>query len=184
MNTPPDFSKYAKQLNIEQLKKQGTQALADELSYTRQLYESLDTIFQDSLDGFFITDGEGNVLKVNKSYEEMSGITSEEIIGKNMHDLESTLINYSASLIVMKTGKTATIEQSFLRTGRKAYITSTPVFSPEGKIIMVISNTRDFKMIEELRQQLSEQMVQVSEYKEKIRALTQQNIDRFPVSGQ
>ena len=64
MNTPPDFSKYAKQLNIEQLKKQGTQALADELSYTRQLYESLDTIFQDSLDGFFITDGEGNVLKV------------------------------------------------------------------------------------------------------------------------
>ena len=153
MNTPPDFSKYAKQLNIEQLKKQGTQALADELSYTRQLYESLDTIFQDSLDGFFITDGEGNVLKVNKSYEEMSGITSEEIIGQNMHDLESTLINYSASLIVMKTGKTATIEQSFLRTGRKAYITSTPVFSPEGKIIMVISNTRDFKMIEELRQQ-------------------------------
>ena len=178
MNTPPDFSKYTKQLNIEQLKKQGTQALADELSYTRQLYESLDTIFQDSLDGFFITDGEGNVLKVNKSYEEMSGITSEEIIGQNMHDLESTLINYSASLIVMKTGKTATIEQSFLRTGRKAYITSTPVFSPEGKIIMVISNTRDFKMIEELRQQLSEQMVQVSEYKEKIRALTQQNIDR------
>ena len=97
MNTPPDFSKYTKQLNIEQLKKQGTQALADELSYTRQLYESLDTIFQDSLDGFFITDGEGNVLKVNKSYEEMSGITSEEIIGQNMHDLESTLINYSAS---------------------------------------------------------------------------------------
>ena len=47
MNTPPDFSKYAKQLNIEQLKKQGTQALADELSYTRQLYESLDKIFQD-----------------------------------------------------------------------------------------------------------------------------------------
>ena len=178
MNTPPDFSKYTKQLNIEQLKKQGTQALADELSYTRQLYESLDTIFQDSLDGFFITDGEGNVLKVNKSYEEMSGITSEEIIGQNMHDLESTLINYSASLIVLKTRQTATIEQSFLRTGRKAYITSTPVFSPEGKIIMVISNTRDFKMIEELRQQLSEQMVQVSESKEKIRALTQQNIDR------
>ena len=178
MNTPPDFSKYTKQLNIEQLKKQGTQALADELSYTRQLYESLDTIFQDSLDGFFITDGEGNVLKVNKSYEEMSGITSEEIIGQNMHDLESTLINYSASLIVLKTRQTATIEQNFLRTGRRAYITSTLVFSPEGKIIMVISNTRDFKMIEELRQQLSEQMVQVSEYKEKIRALTQQNIDR------
>ena len=48
MNTPPDFSKYAKQLNIEQLKNK-VQALADELSYTRQLYESLDTIFQDSL---------------------------------------------------------------------------------------------------------------------------------------
>ncbi len=122
MNTPPDFSKYNKYLDVEHLKTQGIQALADELSYTRHLFESLDTIFQDSLDGFFITDGEGNVLKVNKSYEEMSGITSKEILGQNMHNLESTLINYSASLIVLKTGKTATIEQSFLRTGRKAYI--------------------------------------------------------------
>ena len=66
----------------------------------------------------------------------MSGITSEEIIGQNMHDLESTLINYSASLIVLKQGKPQPLNRSFLRTGRKAYITSTPVFSPEGKIIM------------------------------------------------
>lgn len=35
MNTPPDFSKYNKNLDVEQLKTQGIQALADELSYTR-----------------------------------------------------------------------------------------------------------------------------------------------------
>lgn len=52
MNTPPDFSKYNKYLDVEHLKTQGIQALADELSYTRHLFESLDTIFQDSLDGF------------------------------------------------------------------------------------------------------------------------------------
>ena len=50
MNTPPDFSKYNKNLDVEHLKTQGIQALADELSYTRHLFESLDTIFQDSLD--------------------------------------------------------------------------------------------------------------------------------------
>lgn len=43
---------------------------------------------------------------------------------------------------------------------------------------MVVSNNRDFKMIEELRKELTSQREQVTEYKEKIKALIHQNIDQ------
>ena len=136
MGLYPDFSQYNDDLDIDALAEQGVDALKEELKRTRELYKALDTIFEDSLDGFFITDGEGNVIMVNKSYEIMSGIKKEEILGKNMRELESKLITYSASLIVLETRKTVTIEQTYLRTMRKAYITSTPVFDKDGKIIM------------------------------------------------
>ena len=178
MGLYPDFSQYNDDLDIDALAEQGVDALKEELKRTRELYKALDTIFEDSLDGFFITDGEGNVIMVNKSYEIMSGIKKEEILGKNMRELESKLITYSASLIVLETRKTVTIEQTYLRTMRKAYITSTPVFDKDGKIIMVVSNNRDFKMIEELRKELTSQREQVTEYKEKIKALIHQNIDQ------
>ena len=169
MGLYPDFSQYNDDLDIDALAEQGVDALKEELKRTRELYKALDTIFEDSLDGFFITDGEGNVIMVNKSYEIMSGIKKEEILGKNMRELESKLITYSASLIVLETRKTVTIEQTYLRTMRKAYITSTPVFDKDGKIIMVVSNNRDFKMIEELRKELTSQREQVTKYKKKSR---------------
>ena len=64
----------------------------------------------------------------------MSGITSEEIIGQNMHDLKSTLINYSASLIVLKTRQTATIEQNFSEQGAELTLPVHLYFHPKAKL--------------------------------------------------
>ena len=146
--------------------------------YTREIYEKLNAIFEDSQDGFFITDGEGRVLKVNKAYEEMSGIRGEEILGSNVKELEGKMISYSASLITIRSGKPMTIEQTFYRTGRKAYISSTPIFDDEGNIVMIVSNTRDFQMIEDLRRELSQKNEQVLEYEERIKAIAQQNVNQ------
>ena len=149
-----DFSRYDKALDLNRLMRQGMEAVVGELVYTREIYEKLNAIFEDSQDGFFITDGEGRVLKVNKAYEEMSGIKGEEILGSNVKELEGKMISYSASLITIRSGKPMTIEQTFYRTGRKAYISSTPIFDDNGNIVMIVSNTRDFQMIEDLRREL------------------------------
>lgn len=171
MNNLLDFSRYNKALNLEQLKSEGIDAVTDELAYTREVYEKLSAIFEDSQDGFFITDGEGRILKVNKAYEEMSGIKGEEILGKNVRELEGKLISYSASLITIQSGKPMTIEQTFYRTGRKAYISSTPIFDEDGNISMIVSNTRDFQMIEDLRRELTRKNEQVLEYEERIKTI-------------
>ena len=173
-----DFSRYNKALNLDQLISEGIDAVAEELAYTREIYEKLSAIFEDSQDGFFITDGEGRILMVNKAYEEMSGIKGEEILGDNVRELEGKLISYSASLITMQSGKPMTIEQTFYRTGRKAYISSTPVFDADGNIAMIVSNTRDFQMIEDLRRELTQKNEQVLEYEERIKAIAQQNINQ------
>ena len=173
-----DFSRYDKLLDVKKLISRGLDAVVGELLYTREIYEKLHAIFEDSQDGFFITDGEGRILMVNKAYEEMSGIKSEEILGGHVRELEGKLISYSASLITIQSGKPMTIEQTFYRTGRKAYISSTPIFDDDGKIVMIVSNTRDFQMIEDLRRELTQKNEQVQEYEERIKAMAQQNINQ------
>ena len=173
-----DFSRYDKALDLNRLMRQGMEAVVGELVYTREIYEKLNAIFEDSQDGFFITDGEGRVLKVNKAYEEMSGIKGEEILGSNVKELEGKMISYSASLITIRSGKPMTIEQTFYRTGRKAYISSTPIFDDNGNIVMIVSNTRDFQMIEDLRRELSQKNEQVLEYEERMKTIAQQNVNQ------
>ena len=173
-----DFSRYDKALYLNRLMRQGMEAVVGELVYTREIYEKLNAIFEDSQDGFFITDGEGRVLKVNKAYEEMSGIKGEEILGSNVKELEGKMISYSASLITIRSGKPMTIEQTFYRTGRKAYISSTPIFDDNGNIVMIVSNTRDFQMIEDLRRELSQKNEQVLEYEERMKTIAQQNVNQ------
>ena len=181
MDNRLDFSRYDKALDLKQLISQGMDAVAGELVYTREIYEKLHAIFEDSQDGFFITDGEGRILMVNKAYEEMSGIRSDEILGGNVGELEGKLISYSASLITIQSGKPMTIEQTFYRTGRKAYISSTPIFDDDGNIVMIVSNTRDFQMIEDLRRELTQKNEQVQEYEERIKAMAQQNINQSQI---
>ena len=173
-----DFSRYDKALDLNRLMRQGMEAVVGELVYTREIYEKLNAIFEDSQDGFFITDGEGRVLKVNKAYEEISGMKGEEILGSNVKELEGKMISYSASLITIRSGKPMTIEQTFYRTGRKAYISSTPIFDDNGNIVMIVSNTRDFQMIEDLRRELSQKNEQVLEYEERMKTIAQQNVNQ------
>ena len=54
----------------------------------------------------FITDGQGNVLRLNKAYEQITGIKADEIIGKNMKKLvEENYYDQSVTLLVMRDKK-------------------------------------------------------------------------------
>ena len=51
-----DFSRYDKLLDVKKLISRGLDAVVGELMYTREIYEKLHAIFEDSQDGFFIND--------------------------------------------------------------------------------------------------------------------------------
>ncbi|MCI8477553.1 MAG: sigma 54-interacting transcriptional regulator [Oscillospiraceae bacterium] len=166
-----DFSYYHRDLDPEVLQRT---SLLQELKFTRRLYEALDAIIENSKDGFFITDGTGRVIKVNRSYEELCGIRREDVMGKHMTELEEHIISESASLMVLKTKKPVTIEQKFYLTNRTAYITSSPVFDAHGEIMMIVSNNRDFEEIDHLRAQLSHSRALASEYQSRMDAIRKQ----------
>ena len=67
-----------------------------------------------SYDGIYITDGSANTIMVNESYEIISGLKREDVLGKNMRDLvKDDIINVSGTLMAIESREPVTLEQEF-----------------------------------------------------------------------
>ncbi len=130
------------------------ESIVEEIGKYAELNTRLDAIIQSSYDGIYVTDGEANTLLVNKAYERITGVKAEEVMGRNMKDIvESGIINRSGSLLVISKRKQVTLRQ-VMKAGKETLITSTPVFSPEGDIIYVVTNVRDLSELVQLQNEL------------------------------
>lgn len=128
----------------------------ESLRSEHRIWSRIDDVIESSYDGIYITDGEANTLRVNKAYERITGLKREEIIGKNMEDMvKEKYISQSATLLVLQNKRINTIQQNF-KTGKKALVTSTPIFDSSGKITMVVTNVRDITELYELKAELEE----------------------------
>lgn len=117
----------------------------------------LEMIIENSFDGIYITDGKANTVMINHSYEQITGLSKKEVFGKNMKKLvEGGTISQSGSLKAIEERRTVTLMQEF-KTGKKAMITSTPVFDESGKVDMVVTNVRDLTEIYRLKEKVEEQ---------------------------
>lgn len=132
-------------------------------------------IIENSIDGFFITDGEGNVIMVNNAYEKLSGLRREEIIGMNMSKFEELkFISESATLLVLSKKKHITIEQNLLRTGKKVFVSCNPIFDKDNNITMVVSNIRDITELESLQESTKKEREIYNKYKAEVEILRKQ----------
>lgn len=127
--------------------------------------EFLDTIIEHSFDGIYITDGQANTIKVNHAYLLISGLKKSEVIGRNMKELvKNKTISVSGSLMAIEKKRTFTLLQDF-KTGKRALITSSPIFNNQDEIVMVITNVRDITELYHLK----EQTAQLRQQEEKLR---------------
>lgn len=138
----------------------GGKNLLEEMEKAENL---LGRIIEGSYDGIYITDGEANTLMVNGSYERISGLRREQVLGKNMRALvEEGLISMSGTLKAIEMRRSATLEQEF-QTGKRAIITSTPMLDDDGEVVMVVTNVRDVTDLYEMKRQLKETEKNTSE---------------------
>ena len=115
-----------------------------------------EVIFESSYNGIYITDGSAITLTLNKSYETISGLRKEEMVGRSMTELvESRVVSASGTLLALERRESVTMEQQF-KTGKRAIITSTPVFDSESNIVMVVTNVRDVTELYPLKEQLEQ----------------------------
>ena len=115
--------------------------------------ELLDTVIEHSFDGIYITDGQATTLKVNRSYLTISGLKVSEVLGVNMRELvKNGTISASGTLMAMEQKRPITIQQEF-KTGKRALITSSPIFNNKNEIVLVITNVRDITELYHLKEE-------------------------------
>ena len=136
--------------------------------------DALIAILESSFDGIYITDGNATTIWINHSYEVISGLKGNEVVGKNMVELEkSGLISRSASLIALKGRSAVTIDQTF-RTGKRAIVTSAPIFNEQNEVVMVVTNVRDISELYSLKQQLAKRVEETQRHAGEIEVIRRQ----------
>ncbi|MEN6460221.1 MAG: sigma 54-interacting transcriptional regulator [Syntrophomonas sp.] len=152
-----------------------------ELTYSKQLNKELDAIFESSFDGLYLTDGEGNTLRVNKGFERVTGVPASKCLGRNMADLvKEGIYSRSGTLLALEQRQRVTIT---LQTdiGKTVLVTSNPIFDNNGRIILVATNARDVTELNELQRKL-EQVEGLSRfYKSELLQLKLQNSKQLVV---
>lgn len=131
-------------------------ASLDRLRKLEALNQELNAIIESSYDGLWITNGEGITLRVNKSYENFSGIKAEEVVGRSLQDLvKEGYYSDSAALRALEKKEPVTLIHK-IKTGKKAIVTANPIFDKNGKICLIITNVRDITLLDNLQQKLEE----------------------------
>lgn len=110
--------------------------------------ELLMLVFNNLYCGVYITDCKGTSLCVNKPFEEMSGISSDEIVGKTMQELvEKKYFSASASLLVLESKKPAAATYN-TKTNKKLLARGKPIFNKNGNIEYVINTVFDLTVVD------------------------------------
>ena len=130
--------------------------------------QRLTAILESSFDGIFITDQKAVPLWCNRSYEVISGLTADDVIGIPMVDLvKRGIISTSSTLMALDQGQTVTLEQTFT-TGKRAVVTSTPIYDSRDEICMVVTNVRDISELIVLQETLDTQRALSARYEREI----------------
>jgi PAS domain S-box-containing protein len=146
--------------------------------------KNLYNIIECSYDGIYITDGEANTIFLNKAYEKITGMKKKEMLGNNMKYLEkNNCISKSATLLVLNSKKSITIEQKF-KTGKNVLVSSNPIFDEDGNIIMVVTNVRDVTDLYELKEQLEKKEKLAEKYYSQVEAMRRHLLDFSDIIAQ
>jgi len=147
---------------------------ADDKLHISDMRELFVSVLESSYDGIYITDGQANTIIVNRSYEQITGLSRADLLGRNMRDLvQAGVIDGSGTLLALEQNGTVTIEQKF-NTGKQAIITSVPHFDKSGRATMVVTNVRDITELHNLRSQLSRQEERTQQHLNEVEIIRKQ----------
>ena len=151
--------------------------ISKELNDYQQLTKELEAIIEASSDGIYIADGHGYTTRVNTAYEKISGNAREDILGKNMRELEEKgLISQSCTLLALKKREKVTILQQTKHSNTTSMVTSVPYFNKQGDITMVVSNVRDMSELKHLENELAESRSISQRYQRQLKELQMQQL--------
>ncbi len=127
--------------------------------------QMLEMIIETSFDGIYVTDSEANTIMINKSYERITGLKRDELLGHNMAEVAKRgIMSEVTSFSVLKDKLPKTIYQTF-NTGKSALVTSTPFFDRSGNVKIIVTNVRDITELKELQDKENKRKDENKKYK-------------------
>lgn len=130
-------------------------------------YKEISDILNCISDGIFITDGDGNILLLNKASADLCEYEEEQLIGRNVEDLIKEGYfeeNEVVSLKCIKSGKEESLIQKGENDEHELTVTGIP-FLKNGKVEMVVVTERDVTNINRLERELRKNKKLVEKYK-------------------
>ena len=129
-------------------------AIKQQMKEYEATIQDLQTIFENSYDVIYVSDGKGVTLRVSSACEVLWGKRPEELIGRTVYELEKEGVYYpSATRIALERGKKVQIVQQ-TRTGRRLMVVSTPIRDSAGNIVRVVNASKDITELHELEEQI------------------------------
>ncbi len=115
--------------------------------------KDMEDILESFYDGIGIIDQNGTLLRVNTSYERITGLSKKNNnVGRNVRQLEEEgSVSKAVALMVLEQKKPVTIVQR-INTGKEILITGNPVFDEKGHVYRVVCNIRDINELNILRE--------------------------------
>lgn len=145
--------------------------ISDHIASDEWISKELEAIFYNFFENILITDGYGNITFATARDD-------QQYIGKNVFDLEREKEFYpSVSAKVLNTGKRERGLQ-YTKTGEVFTIESVPVKDSNGKIVRVISITKESTEINELTVTLNEVKNLLSSYQQEIIRIEQESSNK------
>jgi len=147
-----------------------------ELLSVHSLNRELNTIIDSIDDGVLVTDGEGKIIRVNKSIEKVTGLSVQEYTDNFMQSLyEKGLLLYAPIASATLEKKEIVTNLQIISTGKEVIVTANPVTDKHGKINKVVTTARDITDLNKLKQDLEQSQKLTELYRAQINQLTKKH---------
>lgn len=151
------------------------QQFIEEIHSYRDFSLDLKTIFDAAFDVIYVSDGDGNTLRVSSACERLWGLKEEELVGTNVRELEKQgVFNPSITRLVLEQKNKVSSFQT-TKNGRRLYVVGTPIFDEEGKIIRVVNASRDVTELDMLQQEIENVKTLAQRYQQELMELRSKN---------
>lgn len=140
--------------------------------YLRNLALYVENLLAALDDGVYVTDRDGITLHVNPMYEQLTGLKSADILGKNVRELQETgVFDEVVNPQVVERGKPVNNVQ-VLGDGKRVVLRGFPVFDDNEELALVITLVRDVTLVGQMREQILQQKKLISIYHNQIEHLS------------
>jgi PAS domain S-box-containing protein len=137
----------------------------------KELKQELEAIMNLSGELVTITDGEGKVLRVNATCEQIMGVKEHEFVGKHAFSLEDNgIIDISSTSEVIKQKRAVTLSQ-VTKSGRRLFVRGYPIYAEDGTLSKIINISKDVTEESTLRKNLEDTKKIVTYYQKEIKQI-------------